>query len=155
MCDLLDLGIVIQEERKVLVTDINIRVSSFLPVLFDRSLSSAKRVLVDLVLDHLLRVGHVDRTLLCRCTHLRLSSEQRGNEFGVDQRWLLVLESLSAFSGETEVRILIDGTRDQTGNVGFGAEDLRERRRERRCGLNRNKVPFADVVTRDNFKISS
>ena len=73
----------------------------------------------------------------------------------MDQRWLLVLESLSAFSRETEVRILVDSTRDQTGNVGFGAEDLRERRGERGRGLNRNKVPFADVVTRDNFKISS
>jgi len=65
----------------------------------------------------------------------------------VDQRWLLVLESLSAFSSETEVRILVDGARNQTRDVGFGAENLRERRREGGGGLNRNEMPFADVVT--------
>lgn len=46
----------------------------------------------------------------------------------------------------THVRVLVDGTRDQSGDVIASTKDLRERVAEGRGSLNGGKVEHADVI---------
>ena len=44
----------------------------------------------------------------------------------MDESWLLILEFLGDISSETEVRILVDSTWDQAGDVADSTEDMGE-----------------------------
>lgn len=145
-CNLRQLIIVFEEESKVLERHIHVGVATLLAVLLNRRLSAREGVLVDLVFDLLGRVGHKDTRRIDRGRHLALSAEQRRDELGVNQSWLFVLESRRHFPRQTEIGILINGTRNQARNIRFGAKDLRERIGEGRCGLDRYERPFPDVV---------
>lgn len=57
-----------------------------------------------------------------------------------------VLEGTRDFSGDAEVGILVDGAGDETRDVGGGAENLGKRVGEGGGGLDRDKVPFTDIV---------
>jgi hypothetical protein len=115
-------------------------------VLLLRLLSAGEAVLVDLVLDLVRRVRHVDRAVRVARAHLRLRALQRGEELGVHERGLRVLELLRDVTRQPEVRVLVDRARDQARHARVRAEDVRERVRERRRGLDRGEVDLADVV---------
>lgn len=84
--------VVIKEESQVLVRNVHIRVSAQLPVQLLSLLAAREPVLVDLVLDLVRRVRHEYTRVRVRRAHLRLRALQRGEELGVDQRRLRVLE---------------------------------------------------------------
>lgn len=115
-------------------------------MLLRRHLASTERVLVDLVLDLRRRVRHEDARRILARRHLALRAEERRDELGVNERRLFVLEASRHFAREPEVGILVDRAGDEARDVGLGAEDLGERVGEGRGGLNRDKVPLADVV---------
>lgn len=146
LSQLLPLLVVLQEEPEVLVRDVDVRVPAQPSVLLLRLLPAREPVPVDLVLDLVRRVRHVDARVLVRRAHLRLRALQRREELGVDQRRLGVLELHRDVPRQPEVRVLVDGARDQARQVAARAEDVRERVRERRRGLNRGEVNLADVV---------
>ena len=143
----LPLLVVIQEEPEVLIRDVHIRVPTEPPVLLDRLLSAREAVLVDLVLDLRGRVVHVYARVHVRRAHLRLRALERGEELGVQQRGLRVLELHGDVARQPEVRVLVDRTWDEAGDVGLRAEDLREGVGERWCGLDGREVDLADVVS--------
>jgi hypothetical protein len=64
----------------------------------------------------------------------------------VDEVGFRVLKLLGDVPSQTEVRILIDGARDEAGDVRLLAEDLREGVRERWRCLYSSKVDFPDVI---------
>lgn len=90
-------------------------------------LSTAEPVLVDFVLDLSGRVGHEDTRVDVRRAHLGLWALQCGEKFGVQECRFGILELLSDITGEAEIWVLIDGTGNQTGDVGHFTEDMRER----------------------------
>lgn len=65
----------------------------------------------------------------------------------MDQCRFGVLEFLGDVPRQSEVRILVDGAGNQTGDIGHFAKDLGEGVGERGCGLNGTKVYLADVVS--------
>ena len=65
----------------------------------------------------------------------------------MQERRFGVFELLCNIACEAEVWILVDGAGDEAGDVGYGAEYLGEGVLECRCGLDRGKVDFADVVS--------
>ena len=125
---------------------------------------------VDLVLDLVRGIRHVDRRIGVRGGHLGLSTLERWQEFAVQETWLGVFELVRDVSSKSElvmpqqvrsaiyiyrgkqtrgfahVRVLINGTRNQTGNVVLLAKDLGEGVRERRSCLDGDEMVFADVV---------
>lgn len=104
-------------------------------------------MLIDLILDLVCRIGHVDRRVGITGAHLRLRALQGGEELRVNEQRLGVLELGGNITGETEIGILVDCAGDKAGDVGFGTEDLREGVGEGWGGLNCNEMRFADVVT--------
>lgn len=78
-----------------------------------------------------------------------MRAKEGRDEFRVNERGLLVLEALGDFTGDAEVRVLVDRAGDEARDVGLGAEDLGERVGEGGGGLDRDKVPLADVVAAD------
>jgi hypothetical protein len=48
-------------------------------------------------------------------------------EFGVDESRFGIFEFLGHVTSESEIRVLIDSTRDKTWDVGYLSIDLRER----------------------------
>ena len=61
--------------------------------------------------------------------------------------WLRVFELYSHVSSESEIWILVYGTRDKAGYIGDLPVNLRERVRKGGRGLNRDKVDLANIVT--------
>ena len=102
---------------------------------------------VDLVFDLPGCVAHEDARVDVRCAHLRLRALQRGEELGVEERGLGVLELDGDVACETEVRVLVDRARDEARDVGCSAKDVREGVGEGGRGLDGGKVDLADVVT--------
>lgn len=143
LCQLL---IVVHEEGQVLERHVHIGITPELPVLLNRRLPPTKRILVDLILDHLCRIRHEDARRVDRSAHLALRTQERRDELGVDEGGLAVLEAGGHFARETEVGVLVDGAGDEAGDVGLGAEDLGERVGEGGGRLDGYEVPLADVV---------
>ena len=118
-------------------------------MLLDGLLAARKAVLVDLVLDLVGRVVHVNAGVRVRRAHLRLRALQCGEKFGVQQRGLRVLELHGDVARQPEVRVLVDRARDEARDVGDGAEDLGEGVGEGGRGLDGREVDLADVVSAD------
>lgn len=104
-------------------------------------------VLVDLVLDLVGGVGHVDGGVLVAGAHLGVMAEQGGDELGVDQGRLWELEPGGNVPGDAEVRILVNGGGDQAGDVLLATKDVGEGAREGGGSLDRREGDLADVVT--------
>ena len=101
---------------------------------------------VDLVFDLIGCICHVDGRVGIRSGHLRLGPLKRREEFGVNERGLGVLELLCHIPGKSEIRILINGARNQGWNILFITKYMREGVGERRSRLDGAEVKFADVV---------
>lgn len=65
----------------------------------------------------------------------------------MDKGWLGILQLSGDVSRQAEIWILVDGTRDETWNVGLRAEDVREGIGEGWSGLDGSKMYFPDVIT--------
>ena len=78
-----------------------------------RLLPTREAMLVDLVLDLVRGVVHVYARVDVRRAHLRLRPLQRGEELGVDERGLGVLELDGDVAREPEVRVLVDRAGDE------------------------------------------
>ena len=117
-----------------------------LAVELDGLSSTGEGVLVDLVLYLIGGVGHVDGGVLVAGAHLGVMAKQGGDELGVDQGWLRELEPGGNVPGDAEVGILVNGSRDQAGNVLLATKDVREGTREGGGGLDRREGYLANVV---------
>ena len=118
-------------------------------MLLDGLLPAREPVLVDLVLDLVRGIVHEYARVDVRRAHLRLWALQRGEELGVDERGLGVLELDGDVAREPEVRVLVDRAGDEAWDVGRAAEDLREGVGEGGRGLDGREVDLADVVAAD------
>lgn len=94
-----------------------------------------KCMLVDLRFNLLRRVGQKNCGIEVAGRHLRLGALQCREESRVKQCRFRKSEPRRNVSTHSEVRILIDGARNEHRNLLF-AENHRERRRERRRSLN-------------------
>ena len=103
-------------------------------------------MLIDLILDLIGLVRHEDAAIGVARAHLRLRALQSGEEARVKEGGLGVLELAGDVAREAEVRVLIDCAGDERGDVGRGAEDLREGVGEGGRGLDGDEVDFANVV---------
>jgi len=81
---------------------------------------------INLVLNLIQGIRHEDTRIRVRGTHFRLRTLKGGEELGVDQSRFRVFEFCGHISCQTEVWILVDRARDETGYVRDGAEYLRE-----------------------------
>lgn len=77
--------VVILKELEILERDINIRVPTKLSVLLLRIPPTAKSMFIDLVLDLIRSIRHVDGGVRIGCGHLGLRTLERGDEFGVEE----------------------------------------------------------------------
>lgn len=119
--------VVFKEESKVLVRNIHIGVATQASVFFFCFLSARETVFVDFVLDLIRGVCHEDAGVDIRCAHFGLGSLKGGEELGMDQSRLGVLQFHGNVSGETEVWILVDGTWNQARDIALCAKDVGER----------------------------
>ena len=87
---------------------------------------------LDLPFDVLWRVREEDRRVGIAAAHLPGGALQRREELRVDERRLLEAEARRDVARHPEVRVLVDRARDEARHVDAAAEDVRERRRERR-----------------------
>ena len=74
-------------------------------------------MLVDLTFDLVRSIRHEDARIRVRSAHFRLGTLERREELGVDQGRFRIFELRSYISRQTEVRILVDCARDETGYV--------------------------------------
>lgn len=109
--------IILQEKGQILVGYVHFQVGPQLALQFCRFLSPRESILIDLGLDRLSRVCHVNGCVSGRCAHLATLPLERWEELGVDQCGLLEPHTGSHIPCHTEVRILINGTRDQAWQV--------------------------------------
>lgn len=145
--DPLKLIIIFKEEAQVLVCDINFGITTIGAVFLNSSSTTREGITIDLVLDLVSGISHEDGRGVNGSAHLGLRTLKSREETSVDQGWLGVLETLSNITSETEIRILINSTGDQTGNVLLATKDVRERIGEGWCSLNSNKVELANSIT--------
>ena len=117
-------------------------------MLFLRLLSTAESVSINLILDLVRSVRHEDAGICIRGTHFRLGTLEGGEELGVNQSGFRVFELRGDISSQTEVWVLVDRTRDETGYIRDRTEYLREGVGEGWRGLDGGKVDFTNVVAR-------
>lgn len=147
----LKLIIIFKEEAQVLVCDINFRITTIGTMLFNSSTSSRESITIDLVLDLVGSISHENGRSINGSAHFGLGTLKSREETSMNQGWLGILETLSNITSETEVRILINSTRNQTGNILLATKDVRERIGEGRCSLNSNKVELANSITKKSL----
>lgn len=138
--------IIIHEESEILIRNVHVGIPTQSPVLFLSLPSTAKPVSVNLVLDLVGCIRHVDGAVHIGCAHLGPGTLQRGEEFRVQERGFGVSEFGGDVTREAEVWVLVDGAGDEGGDIMFGAKDLWVRVREGCGSLDGGKVNFADVV---------
>eukprot|EP00754_Rhynchopus_humris_P036804 Rhum_TRINITY_DN18897_c0_g1::Rhum_TRINITY_DN18897_c0_g1_i1::g.168709::m.168709 len=147
LTDLLQLLVIVQEERQPLERHIDVGAPALGHVLLQVGTAAAEAVRVDLLLDLLRRVREEDGRGVNRSGHLRVRALKRREERRVDETGLQVLQARRNVARHAEVRVLVDGTgdeaRDRTLRV---REDVRESTGEGRCRLDRGEAPLADVV---------
>lgn len=96
-------------------------------MLFLSLLPSRETMRVNLLLDLIGFVRHEDTSVSVTGTHFGLGTLQRREEFRVNQGGLRVFELLGDISSQAEIRILVDSTGYQAGDIGDGSKHLRER----------------------------
>ena len=147
--------IVLQEEAQPLIAHVHIQISPQLLLQLLGLLPSREGVDLDLPLDFLIRVRQEDGRVSVAAAHLALRALQRREELGVYQRRLSLHGVMTRhqlvrhIAREPEVRILIDGARDearQRCRVGFFAsQDFGEGAAEGRRRLYGGEGRLADV----------
>lgn len=142
--------IIFQEESKILICYVNIWITTQTSMFFLSLLTPGKAVLVNFVFDLIGRVTHIDTRGQIRCAHLGLRSLQRREKLWMQQSGLGIFEFRGNITGKTEIWILINCTRDEWWNIGYGAEDLREGVWEGWGRLNGSEVNFTDIVSRES-----
>lgn len=115
-------------------------------MLLDRLTAAAERVLVDLVLDLLRRVGQVDRRVRIGRTHLGLSALQCRKEDRVYKRRFGQAQAGCDIASHAKVRILINGARNETRYVFGVLEYGRKCCAKARCGLYRRERDLANAI---------
>ena len=105
--DLRQLLVVLFKERQVLERHVHIRVAAILAMQLLGLAPAREAVLVDLVLDLVGRIRHVDGRVGIRRRHFALGALQGGQELAVEEAWLGVLELLGNVTCETELRGLL------------------------------------------------
>lgn len=151
LAKLCKLFVVVQEERQILVGNIDLGITSETAMLFFSLLSSRESVGINLLFDLVRLVGHENACIGIARAHFRLRTLKGREEFRVDERWFGVLELLRDITGQAEVRILVDSTRDEAWNVGSCAIDVGEGVGEGGSRLNSCKVHFSDVIPWTRF----
>lgn len=135
LSDLLKLLVVLQEKSQVLIRNVNSKVSTLLLLLFFCSLTSAESVLLDFAFNLFGGIRHEDSWLRTRSGHLTPISLKRGEELIIETSWLRGFDLSTDVSRHSEIRVLIDPTRNQTGNVVL-SKDMRETAWKTRSCLN-------------------
>lgn len=108
--------IILEEESQVLERNVVLGVTTKLTLQLGGVLAAREGVLVDLVLDLVGSVAHKDGRAVNAGRHLRSRTLKSRKEDRVDERWLLELHFFGMFTALTEVGVLVNGTRNQTGN---------------------------------------
>lgn len=157
--------IIVQEESKILKGDIDVTITAFRSMFFQRIFATAEGMFIDLndsststntrrrnayfALDIFLRVREKDRRVWIGGSHFWLCALQSRKETGVQQRWFGEIQSLRNITRHSEIRILVDGTWNQTGEFLFEllAEDEWKRWTDTRCSLNGGKRDLSNAIT--------
>ena len=119
--------IVIQEEAQVLISNIYLRVTPILAMLFLRLTTTRKAMPVDFVLDLVEGIVHKYTRVRVRCAHLGLRALQRGEETRVNECRFGIFEFLSDITCESEVGILVYRTGYEARDIRDISKDVRER----------------------------
>ena len=109
--------------------------------------ASTEGILVDLGLYLVGRVREEDGGVRVRGGHLGLGPLEGGEEGGVDEGRFEESKTRSNISGHPEVGILINGTGDETGNIGLAVKDEGKCRWEGGSGLNCGKPNLSNGAT--------
>lgn len=118
--------------------------------------SSGDNSPINLILDLIGCIAHVDTRIRITRAHLCLRALEGREELAMHQRRFREFEFLSDVAREPEIRILVDCAGDQAGDLvdlgcfdtwSAAGEDVREGGREGGCGLDGCKVDFANVVS--------
>ena len=138
--------VVFQKEFQILKTDVNVAIAALFSMLFDRRSTARKCVLVDFVLDLSHRIAHENGRIGIRRAHLSLDTLQGGKEYGMHQGRFFVAKFGSNVACHSKVRILIDGTWNQTRDVLFVAKDERKGGGKGRRRLDSGKGDLSDAI---------
>ena len=125
----LQLFIVFQEEAKVLIRNINTQICTIFFLLLFRCFSTAKSMLLNLILDLFCGISHEDSWLWNRGGHLWIKTLQWWEKFVIKTSRLRGFNFWTNISCHSKVRILINTARNQARNI-FVSEEMRETRRE-------------------------
>ena len=101
---------------------------------------------IDLILDLVRSVRHVNTGVRIGGAHLALRTLQGGEKPSMKKRGLRILELDGNIPCQSEIRVLINGARNETGDICCGAKNLRERVGERCSSLDSSEVDFAYIV---------
>lgn len=106
-------------------------------------------VLINLVLDMIGRIAQENGRSIVTGRHFGARTLQSVEKAHVNECRLGIFEASGAVSCQTEVRVLVNGTRNQAGNAGSAllvfAKDVRKRRGKGCSTLDTGKVNFANV----------
>mmetsp|Transcript_47633 Transcript_47633/g.108063 ORF Transcript_47633/g.108063 Transcript_47633/m.108063 type:complete len:252 (-) Transcript_47633:1485-2240(-) len=148
----LELVVVLEEEIKPLVGHVGLEVGALLLLQRPGLLPPAEGVGFDLLLDRPRGVGQKHGARVVGGGHLAEGALERREELGVDQRGLPLERVLGGHqlvgdvARDPEVRVLVDGTRDEARQEVPPLKRDLEARGEARRGLNRGKGGLADVA---------
>src|SRR6202050_3384370 len=80
----LQLLVILQKESQILITNINFRIHTILPMFLLRLLPAREPMLIHLILDLRSSIAHVNTRVHVRGAHLRLWALEGWEEFGVE-----------------------------------------------------------------------
>lgn len=83
-------------------------------------------MLIDLILDLIWLVCHENATVWVAGAHFCLRTLESGEELGMDEGGLGVLQFHGDITSQPEIGILVDSTWDQAGDVSSCPKDLRK-----------------------------
>ena len=136
----------IEEEAKVLEGNVNSQISAFSPVSLDSLPSTRKGMTINFILDLGSRVGHVNGGILGTGGHFGVVSLEGREEFGADRGGFVQFQAGRDIATQAEIGVLVDGVRDQAGNISAALENVRESLRETGCDLGGWEGNFSDRV---------
>lgn len=145
----LEFFVLFQKECQILIGHIHFRITSQAPMFFLCLFTAGKSIFINLILDLIRSICHVDAGTLVTCAHFGLRSLEGREELGMDKSWFWIFQFWSNVARQPKVRILIYGAWDEARYVALSPEDLRETRRKRWRGLNGGEMNLSNVITRD------
>lgn len=127
LAQLLVLLIVLHEEPKILIRNVHIWVSTQSSMLLHSFLTATERIPIDLILDLIRGIRHINRRIRIRRTHLGRCALKCGKELGMQERGFRVSKLRGNIASQTEIRVLVDRTGDKGGDVFGCTENVRMR----------------------------